>query len=64
MSHEPHFAQDSGVIATPEIVEWQVKKPSDAYVLVCSDGTLDAAKKFLCREGRQAVLHAICVRSM
>lgn len=30
--------KDSGVIATPEIVEWQVKKPSDAYVLVCSDG--------------------------
>ncbi|CAE7368534.1 unnamed protein product, partial [Symbiodinium sp. CCMP2456] len=30
--------KDSGVIAVPEIVEWQVKKPSDAYVLVCSDG--------------------------
>ena len=44
MSHGPRFAQDSGVIAAPEIVEWQVKKPSDAYVLVCSDGTLDAAK--------------------
>ncbi|CAE7564869.1 unnamed protein product [Symbiodinium natans] len=30
--------KDSGVIAVPEIVEWQVAKPSEAYLLVCSDG--------------------------
>ena len=35
--------EDSGVTATPEIVEWRVTKPSDAYVLVCSDGLSDAA---------------------
>ena len=50
--------EDSGVTATPEIVEWRVTKPSDAYVLVCSDGLPDAAMV-----GKSATCQLIQVRT-